>query len=47
MVPEYHHLQSSVSEDDDDEDENAFVGEYSGDDLLVDVGGDGELFGGS
>ncbi len=37
---------SSVSEDDDDE-LNAFVGEYSGDELLLDVGGDGVLFGGS
>ncbi len=40
---------SSVSEDDDEEDENAFVGEYSGDDRLLELGlgGDGGLFGGS
>ena len=40
-------LSSSVSEDDDEEDENALVGEYSGDDLLLELGGDGGLFGGS
>ncbi len=38
---------SSVSEDDDEEDENASVGEYSGDDRLLELGGDGGVFGGS
>ncbi len=38
---------SSASEDDDEEDENAFAGEYSGDDRLLELGGDGGLFGGS
>jgi hypothetical protein len=38
---------SSVSENDDDEDANAFAGEYSGDAGLFDDGGDGGLCGGS
>jgi hypothetical protein len=42
-------FSSSVSEDDVEEDENAFVGEYSGDDRLLELelGGDGGLLGGS
>ena len=38
---------SSVSDDDDEVDENALVGEYSRDDRLFELGGDGGLFGGS